>query len=151
MTLGTALEMSYLWIKAAQVIFVIFWVAGLFMLPRDLVYHQEAAAGSAEDALWVTREAKLRSIILTPGIVLVWLLGIALATIGGHWGAGWLHAKLVFVLGLSAYHGYMVGYSKKLARGERTLSGRTLRMLNEVPALATAVIVILVIVQPAFG
>lgn len=148
MSLGTALQMSYLWITAAHVIFVIFWVAGLFMLPRYLVYHQEAAVGSPEDKLWATREAKLRSIILTPGIVLVWLLGIALATIGGHWGSGWLHAKLLFVLGLSAYHGYMVGYSKKLALGKRTLSGKTLRMLNEVPALATAVIVILVIVKP---
>ena len=148
MTVGMALQMSYLWITAAHVIFVIFWVAGLFMLPRYLVYHQEAAPGSPEAALWVTREAKLRTIILTPGIVLVWLLGIALATIGGHWGAGWLHAKLVFVVALSAYHGFMVGYSKKLARGQRTLTGKTLRMLNEVPAIATAAIVILVIVKP---
>lgn len=148
MTLGTALQMSYLWIKSAHVIFVIFWMAGLFMLPRYLVYHQEAAPGSPEEKLWETREAKLRHIILTPGLVMVWLLGIALATISGAWGQGWLQAKLLFVLGLSAYHGYMVGYSKKLARGERTLSGRTLRMLNEVPAIATAAIVILVIVKP---
>lgn len=148
MTLGTALQMSYLWIKAAHVIFVIFWMAGLFMLPRYLVYHQEAAPGSPEEKLWETREAKLRHIILTPGLVMVWLLGIALATISGAWGQGWLQAKLLFVLGLSAYHGYMVGYSKKLARGERTLSGPTLRMLNEVPAIATAAIVILVIVKP---
>lgn len=140
--------MSYLWIKSAHVIFVIFWMAGMFMLPRYLVYHQEAAPGSPEDKLWVTREAKLRHIILTPGIVMVWLLGIALATISGAWAQGWLHAKLLFVLGLSAYHGYTVGYSKKLARGQRTLSGRTLRMLNEVPAIATAAIVILVIVKP---
>jgi putative membrane protein len=62
--------MSYLWIKAAHTIFVIFWVAGLFMLPRYLVYHQEADAGSAEDKLWVTREAKLRNIILTPALCL---------------------------------------------------------------------------------
>ncbi len=148
MTLGTALQMSYLWIKSAHVIFVIFWMAGLFMLPRYLVYHQEAAPGSPEEKLWETREAKLRHIILTPGLVMVWLLGIALATISGAWSEGWLQAKLLFVLGLSAYHGYMVGYSKKLARGERTLSGRRLRMLNEVPAIATAAIVILVIVKP---
>ena len=148
MTVGDALRMSYLWIQAAHVIFVIFWVAGLFMLPRYLVYHQEAAPGSPEERLWETREAKLRQIILTPGILAVWGLGIALATIGGHWGAGWLHAKLLFVVALSAYHGFMVGYSKKLARGQRTLTGKTLRMLNEVPALATAVIVILVIVKP---
>ena len=127
---------------------MIFWVAGLFMLPRYLVYHQEAVPGSAEETFWETREAKLRNIILTPGIVLVWLLGIALASISGAWDQGWLHAKLLFVLGLSAYHGWAVGYSKKLARGQRTLPGRTLRMLNEVPAIATAAIVILVIVKP---
>lgn len=148
MTLGTALQMSYLWIKAAHAIFVIFWVAGLFMLPRYLVYHQEAAPGSPEEKLWETREAKLRNIILTPGIAFVWLLGIALATISGAWDQGWLHAKLLFVFGLSAYHGWAVGYSRKLARGQRTLPGRTLRMLNEIPAIATAAIVILVIVKP---
>ena len=36
----------YLWLKAAHIIFVIFWVAGLFLLPRYYIYHQEAAPGS---------------------------------------------------------------------------------------------------------
>ena len=44
------------WVKAAHVIFVIFWMAGLFMLPRYLVYHQEATPGSAEDRAWIERE-----------------------------------------------------------------------------------------------
>ncbi|RZM20009.1 MAG: CopD family protein, partial [Sphingomonas sp.] len=35
---------TYDWVKAAHLIFVIFWMAGLFMLPRYLVYHQEALA-----------------------------------------------------------------------------------------------------------
>ena len=42
----TALSLTYAWIKAAHLIFVIFWVAGLFMLPRFYVYHQEATPGS---------------------------------------------------------------------------------------------------------
>ena len=150
MAIGEALVMSYLWIKAAHLIFVIFWVAGLFMLPRYLVYHQEALArGDAAAATrWIGREDKLRSIILTPGIIAVWLLGIALATIGQHWMEGWLHAKLLFVLLLSGYHGWAVGYARKLAAGRPTLSGKTLRLINEVPAIATVVIVILVIVKP---
>ena len=150
MTIGEALAMDYLWIKAAHLIFVIFWVAGLFMLPRYLVYHQEALArgDAGAAALWVARETKLRNIILTPGLVLVWVLGLTLATVGQHWAEGWLHAKLLFVLALSGYHGWSVGYAKKLAAGKPTLPGRTLRMINEVPALATAIIVILVIVKP---
>jgi putative membrane protein len=141
---------AYLWIVAAHVIFVIFWMAGLFMLPRYLVYHQEAlVAGRAEEAaLWVERESKLRAIILTPAMIVVWVLGLTLATIGQHWGEGWLHAKLLFVLVLSGYHGWAVGYAKTLARGVMKLDGRRLRMINEVPALAGAVIVVLVFVKP---
>ena len=42
----------------------------------------------------------------------------------------------------------MAGYAKKLARGERPLEGRKLRLLNEVPGVAAALIVVLVIVRP---
>jgi putative membrane protein len=145
---------TYDWVKAAHLIFVIFWMAGLFMLPRYLVYHQEAlAAGNAgEAANWVEREGKIRHIILTPAMIVVWVLGIALAlNIGladGAPGLGWLHAKLALVLLLSGYHGWAVGYAKKLAAGKPTLTGKQLRMLNEVPAVTVALIVVLVIVKP---
>ncbi|MGU3314892.1 CopD family protein [Sphingomonas sp. M6A6_1c] len=141
---------AYLWIVAAHVIFVIFWMAGLFMLPRYLVYHQEAlVAGRADEAsLWVERESKLRAIILTPAMIVVWVLGLTLATVGHHWAEGWLHAKLLFVVVLSGYHGWAVGYAKTLARGVMKLDGRRLRMINEVPALAAVVIVVLVFVKP---
>jgi len=144
----TALQLSYVWIKAAHVIFVIFWIAGLFMLPRYYVYHQEAPAGSPEEQRWIDRERKLRNIIITPAMLLVWALGLTLAYITGAWNEGWFHAKLALVLALSAYHGWMVGYGKKLARGQRPVSGKSLRIMNEVPGITTAIIVILVIVRP---
>jgi putative membrane protein len=144
----TALQLSYAWIKAAHVIFVIFWIAGLFMLPRYYVYHQEAPAGSPEEKKWIEREAKLRNIIITPAMLLVWALGLSLAYISGAWTEGWLQAKIALVFLLSGYHGWMVGYGKKLARGERPVSGKALRIMNEVPGIATAIIVILVIVRP---
>jgi len=145
---------AYDWVKAAHIIFVIFWMAGLFMLPRYLVYHQEAlAAGRTEEAAqWVEREGKIRHIILTPALIVTWALGLSLAlNLGladGVPGLGWLHAKLALVLLLSGYHGWMVGYARKLAAGKPTLTGRHLRMLNEVPALAVSLIVVLVIVRP---
>ena len=143
---------AYPWVKAAHVIFVMFWVAGLFMLPRYLVYHQEAAPGSAEAALWVERGNKLRSIILTPALIVVWVLGLALAVnlglLGGGSGLGWLHAKLALVLALSGYHGWAVGYARKLATGKPLMTGRQLRLINEIPALVVAVVVILVVVRP---
>ena len=144
----SALAMTYLWLKAGHVIFVIFWMAGLFMLPRYLVYHQEAAPGSPEEAIWIDRERKLLKIILLPSIIVVWVLGILLATSQHLWDQPWLHAKLFLVVLLSGYHGYMAGYARKLARGERSLTGKQLRLLNEVPGVVAALIVILVIVRP---
>ncbi len=139
---------AYPWVQAAHVIAVIFWMAGLFMLPRFLVYHMETAIGSVEDAAWIQREARLKRIILTPGIVAVWALGLSLATSYGLAGAGWLHAKIAVVVLLSGYHGWASATASKFARGIRPYANRTLRLLNEVPALATIVIVVLVVVKP---
>lgn len=140
--------MVYLWLKAGHVIFVIFWMAGLFMLPRFFVYHQEASPASAEHAIWVDREAKLLKIILWPSLVVVWVLGLALAVTIGAQAQGWFQVKLLLVLVLTAYHLWMASYASSLARGERKLSGKQLRLLNEIPGIAAALIVVLVIVKP---
>ena len=143
---------AYLWVKAAHIIFVIFWMAGMFILPRYLVHHQEGLGDPAEEARWITRERKLRHIILTPAMIAVWGIGLALAVniglLAGIQGLAWLHAKLFVVFLLSGYHGWAVGYSKRLAKGQAGLSNRRLRMMNEVPALAVTVIVILAVVKP---
>jgi putative membrane protein len=146
--LRAALSVTYLWIKAGHVIFVIFWIAGLFLLPRYYVYHQECAPGSAEEKKWIERERKLRRIIITPAMIAVWILGLSLMWILQAWTMGWFQAKFALVFALSAWHGWLIGYGRKLARGERPLSGRTLRIMNEIPGLATVLIVILVIVKP---
>ena len=143
----------YDWVKAAHIIFVIFWVAGLFLLPRYYIYHQEAAPGSPEEARWVERERKLRNIIITPSMALVWLFGLTLVYLRASMGVevmreGWLLLKFLLVLGLSGYHGYMVGYGKSLAHGVRPKSGKALRIMNEIPGVAVAIIVILVVVKP---
>ena len=139
---------AYLWVKAAHVTFVIFWLAGLFLLPRFYVYHQETPVGSAEDRAWIERESRVRSIILTPAMVLVWILGLMLAFNIDAWAEGWFMAKFAFVILLSGYQGWLGVYGKKLARGERPLSSKAVRMINEIPGIAAAVIVVLVIVRP---
>jgi putative membrane protein len=142
------IAMLYFWLKSAHIIFVIFWMAGLFMIPRFFVYHQESPEGSEEAEKWVDREAKLIKIILNPSIIVVWIIGLLLAWHIGAMADGWFHAKLLFVLGLSAYHGWTVSYAKTLARGERKLTNKQLRLFNEVPGIAAAVIVILVVAKP---
>jgi len=143
---------AYPWVVAAHVIFVIFLMASLFMLPRFFIYHHQCLPGSDEDKAWIGREARLRRIIMNPSLVITWILGLMLAVNIGAFSQGWFHMKLLLVLILSGYHGWAVGYAAKLAQGQRPLQERTLRLLNEVPGILVSLIVITVIAYgPRFG
>jgi len=148
LTIGLVLSVLYLWLKAAHLIFVIFWIAGLFLLPRFYVYHQESVPGSDEEKRWIEREKKLRKIIVTPSMTLVWVFGLVLAWTISAWTQYWFLAKFAIVVALSGYHGWMIDYGKKLEKGERPASGRALRIMNEIPGIAVVLIVVLVIVKP---
>ena len=139
---------AYPWVLAGHVTFVIYWMAGLLLLPRFYVYHHETSAGSAEDRAWIERERRVRSIILTPAMIVVWLLGLSLAFHIGAFEQGWFHAKLALVVGLTGYQGWLASYGRKLAQGKRPIGERTLRIMNEIPGIAAAIIVVLVIVRP---
>lgn len=138
----------YLFLKAGHVIFMVFWLAGLFMLPRQCIYMLDHAPGSPGEAKWATRMGKLRSIILTPSMIIVWVLGLTMAWSGGWFSEGWLHIKLTLVLLLTGYHGWLVAQTKKMARGERPLTEARLRLIGEVPGLLLVVIVALVYLKP---
>ena len=146
--IGYALTVTYKWLLAGHIIFVIFWIAGLFMLPRYYIYHQESAPGSDEEKRWIDRERKLRKIIITPAMILVWVFGLLLAYTINAWVMPWFWAKFAIVVALSGYHGWMIDYGNKLERGIRPVSGKALRIMNEIPGIAVALIVVLVVVKP---
>ena len=81
-------------------------------------------------------------------MIVVWILGLMLAFDIGAWTQGWFHAKLALVIALSAYQGWLGAYGRKLAKGERPLSGKAVRAINEIPGIAAALIVVLVIIKP---
>jgi putative membrane protein len=139
---------AYPWVKAAHLIFVIFWIAGLFMLPRFMIYQCETVHGSPEDKAWTERTARLRRIIINPAMIVVWILGLSLAFNIGAFDQGWFHAKFALVFALSGYHGWAVSAAKKVARGHRPAGTTALRIMNEIPGIATILIVILAIVKP---
>ena len=139
---------AYPWVKAAHITFVIFWMAGLFLLPRFYVYHHATTSGSAEDRAWIEREDRARTIILMPAMLVVWALGLMLAVHVDAFHQGWFVAKFVLVVALTGYQGWVSAYGKKLAQGMRPLENRTLRVMNEIPGIAAALIVVLVIVRP---
>ena len=139
---------AYLWVKAAHVTFVIFWMAGLFLLPRFYVYHHATTPGSAEDRAWIEREDRTLTIILMPAMLITWALGLMLVIHLDLMREGWFIAKFAIVVALTGYQGWISAYGKKLAKGMRPLENRTLRIMNEIPGVAAALIVVLVIVRP---
>jgi putative membrane protein len=140
--------MLYLWVKALHLIFVIAWIAGLLILPRYKLHQLSSTPGEPLFETMKSASGKLRKIILTPGIILVWALGITLIVLNPSlMSSGWLHAKLLLVLVLSGLHGYFVALGKKIDRGE-AVSANRLKLLNELPFVLMIVIVILVIVKP---
>ena len=136
----------YPWLVSGHVIFMTFWLAGLFMLPRQGIYMLDAAPGSAEEAKWAHRMGLLRKIILTPSLIVVWVLGLTQAWAMGYFTEGWLHIKITLVLLLSGYHGWLVAKTKKMARGERPLSEKQLRMIGEIPGVLLVLIIVTVYV-----
>jgi putative membrane protein len=139
---------AYLWLKAAHVIAVISWMAGMLYLPRLFIYHCDAPPGSAQSETFKVMEGRLLRIIINPAMVVTWVLGLWLAWHGGFFAAGWLHAKLALVLALSGVHGFFSASVRRFAQDRNTVSARHWRMWNEVPTVLMIVIVILVVVKP---
>ncbi len=140
----------YLWIKAFHIISVIFWMAGMYYLPRLYVYHTESEPGSELSENYKKMEELLLRRIINPAMIAAWVLGLTLAwilwdSIGSD---GWFHLKLLLVTAMAAYHGFLSRWRKAFARDERPYTSRQMRILNEVPPVLTIFIVILVIVRP---
>ena len=138
----------YDWIKAVHVIAVISWMAGMLYLPRLFVYHCDAEPGSVQDRTFAVMERRLLKVIMTPAMLVSWVLGLWLAWEAGHLTSGWFIAKLAAVLVLTGAHGYLAASARAFADGRNEKSARHWRIVNEVPTLAMVAAVILVIVKP---
>ncbi|HLM41917.1 MAG TPA: protoporphyrinogen oxidase HemJ [Microvirga sp.] len=140
--------MLYLWLKAFHVIAIIAWMAGMLYLPRLFVYHSETPKGSIQSDTFKIMERRLLKAIINPAMIVAWALGLYLVWDGGWYASGWLHAKVLLVLILSGFHGFLSRLVKDFAADRNTRSARFYRMINEVPTVLMIGIVILVIVKP---
>ena len=138
----------YEWVKAVHVMAVIAWMAALLYLPRLMVYHVDAAVGSQQSETFKIMERRLLRGIMTPSMIASWVLGLYLAWAGFGFKGGWLHGKIALVLMLSGIHGYLAGRVRAFAEDRNDRTGRFYRIINEVPAVLMAAIVILVVVKP---
>lgn len=138
----------YPWVKALHIIAVMSWMAGMLYMPRLFIYHTDSEAGSPQSETFKVMERRLLTVIMNPAMVLSWILGLYMAAFIYHFQGGWLHAKLLAVVGLTATHLYFAKAVDLFSRDQNTKSPRFWRLMNEVPTVLMIVIVILVVVQP---
>jgi protoporphyrinogen IX oxidase len=136
------------WIKALHVVAVISWMAGQLYLPRLMVYHVDAIVGSVQSETFKVMERRLLKAIMTPAMIVAWITGLWLAWHYYGFKGGWLHAKLLMVVLMTASHGMQARWVREFAADANTRPGRYYRMMNEVPTVLMLVIVVLVIVKP---
>ncbi|WP_319774756.1 protoporphyrinogen oxidase HemJ [Breoghania sp.] len=137
-----------LWVKAIHIMAVISWMAGLFYLPRLMVYHVQAEPGSDKSETFKIMERRLYKAIMVPAMIVSWICGLVVAFEWGYFSEGWFHAKLLFVVFLTIFH-FMLGIRlKEFAEDRNHHSERYFRMINEIPTLIMIVVVILVILRP---
>ncbi len=140
------------WLKAFHVVAVVTWFAGLFYLPRLLVYHAEASEAVVRGRFKVMERRLL--VITNIGGGLTLALGLAtlaawMRAVPGYFtGTHWLHVKLVLVVLLIAYHAMLARLVQRFRDDACGWSPRTLRVFNEIPALLLIAIVVLAVVKP---
>jgi putative membrane protein len=121
-------------------------MAGILMYPRLKIYQLNDTPGGKLFEEMKLAGVRMRKIIMTPAMIGTWLFGFltvaALPSIVSAGGPVW------FPLVLSGFHGWFVAQGKKIDSGVPAVTAKTLRMLNEVPAIGMIIIVFLVILKP---
>ena len=141
----------YPWLKAGHIISVISWMAGIFYLPRLFVHHSEKVeVPSQTDRLFSMMESKLLKVIMTPAMLATWGFGLSLTVIPGvlDWSDIWPWVKLMSIIAMTWFHFWLAKRQRNFELGDNQLTGKTYRIMNEVPTVLLLVIVIMVVVRP---
>ncbi len=140
-----------LWVKAFHIVFVASWFAGLFYLPRIFVNLAAVPADSHAERerllLMARRLHRFAGLLMIPALVLGLVLWLYYG-IGRGAGNGWMHAKLLLVVGSIGYHHVCGRALRQFEQFANRRSERWFRVFNEVTVLLFAAIVVLVVVKP---
>lgn len=136
--------------RGLHILAVIAWMAGLLYLPRLFAYHTRAEAGSQMDETFQAMERGLMKIIMTPAMIVAFVFGLILIHVNGLT-LGWdyllapaMILKLLGVVVLSGFHGFLAKSRRRFAEHQNTRPEKFWRMLNEVPFAAAIVMVLAV-------
>jgi len=145
----------YTYIKALHIIFIVTWFSGMFYIVRLFIYNTEAGEKDPLEKEILRKQfaimiRRLWFGITWPSAILTLILGawmvILLGTI-----PQWLWIKLIFVMGLYAYHFSLQHIYKRQALGRFDYSSQQLRIWNEVATIFLVAIVMLAVVKQSIS
>ncbi len=139
----------YLFIKSIHIISFTAWMAGMLYLPRLFVYHSEKKLDINTYNKFLLMERKLIKIIMNPAMVVTWLLGFSMIIINNTIEL-WLLVKLLFVILLSACHGFFISCYKRFYYKNNKYNDKFFRIINEIPTVFLIAIVFLAVFKPSF-
>jgi len=154
----------YLYLKDLHIIFVVTWFAGLFYMPRLFIYNIEA--GEKEPAATAVLRQQFGIMIKRlwlgitwPSAIITLIFGLSLLFSPDYqWyrivfepGGTWLLIKLLFVIGLYAYHLSLHILYKQQQKGIFKYSSMQMRIWNEVATIFLVGIVTLVVVKESLS
>ena len=141
----------YPWVKAFHIVFVASWFAGLFYLPRIFVnlamVAQDSHAERERLLLMARKLYRFSSLLMLPALVLGFWLWLGYG-IGRGPGSGWMHLKLLLVVGVIGYHHVCRGILRRFEQLANKRSHKWFRVFNEVTVMLFIAIVVLVVVKP---
>lgn len=152
--------MSYLYLKAFHIIFIVTWFAGMFYIVRLFIYQTEAQQKEETERHILTAQLKIMSRrlwygITFPSAILTLILGPLVLWKGGfHYDFlehNWLHIKLAFVLGLYLYFFSLHKIFLQLQNDVYKYSGQFLRVWNELATIFLIAIVTLAAVKSSIS
>lgn len=143
--------MTFFYIKALHIIFVVTWFAGLFYIVRLFIYFAEAAEKTEVERNILQRQFLLMQKrlwygITWPSAILTLIFGLFMLYMYGSL-PGWLIWKLSFVVGLYIYHFMCHRIFKQQQAGILNYTSTQLRIWNEIATLFLISIVFLVVLK----
>lgn len=145
--------MASLYLKAVHIIFIVTWFAGLFYMPRLLIYLVESQAKQEPEKSILTKQLALMAnrlwyIITWPSAIITFCLGASLLINQPEWLTyGFMHVKLGLVFLLYLYHGSLHIVFKQQQKDRFKYSSQQLRIWNEVGTLFLIAIVFLIVLK----
>jgi putative membrane protein len=147
--------MTYYYVKALHIIFVITWFAGLFYIVRLFIYNREAEDKPEAEKEILQKQfsvmiSRLWFGITWPSCILTLIFGSWLLFYNYPF-QSWLLIKLGFVIGLFLYHLSLHAVYKQQKNKVFIYSSQQLRIWNEVATIFLVAIVMLVVVRTGLG